>query len=103
MENTQLGVPQFFLARGLKPTALTALLSSSGADGFSLWASAIKGKTGVGDGKLLGYESTKARLVRRHQALKFFKPVEDHDDLWRLMFSTFFLLCRNDCQNLPIL
>ncbi len=38
MENTQLGVPQVFLARGLKPTALTALLSSSGATGFSLWA-----------------------------------------------------------------
>ncbi len=38
MENTQLGVPQLFLARGLKPTALTALVSSSGAAGFSLWA-----------------------------------------------------------------
>ncbi len=31
MENTQLGVPQLFLARGLKPTALTALVGSSGA------------------------------------------------------------------------
>ncbi len=31
MEFTQLGVFQFFLARGLKPTALTALASTSGA------------------------------------------------------------------------
>ncbi len=31
MGNKQLGVPQIFLARGLKPTALTALVGSSGA------------------------------------------------------------------------
>ena len=31
MEIRPLGVSQFFLARGLKPTALTALVTSNGA------------------------------------------------------------------------
>ncbi len=67
MGSTQSWVFPFFLARGLKPTALTALVNSKG----------------MGNSNLLGYDHTKARLVGRDQAFEFLEPVEDDDQFRR--------------------